>query len=54
VIDHKQALCVGGADRAENMAWMTVEAAKAKDRWECKPGWEIKLRECNESGACFQ
>lgn len=47
VIDHRQALCVGGRDEAANMMWMTVAAAKAKDRWECRPGWELKLRECD-------
>jgi hypothetical protein len=53
VIDHKQALCVGGPDAPENMAWMTVAAAKAKDRWECKPGWKTRLRDCEASGECF-
>jgi hypothetical protein len=53
VIDHKQALCVGGEDAPRNMAWMTVAAAKAKDRWECKPGWEIKLHKCEEDGGCW-
>jgi hypothetical protein len=38
VIDHHIGLCVGGTDTPTNMRWMTVEAAKAKDRWECKPG----------------
>jgi hypothetical protein len=53
VIDHKQALCVGGPDAPQNMAWMTVTAAKAKDRWECKPGWEERLRGCAEA-ECFK
>ncbi len=44
IVDHHQALCVGGADTAANMRWQTVEAAKAKDRWECRPGWEAKLQ----------
>lgn len=44
IVDHRIALCVGGADAPENMRWQTVEAAKAKDRWECKPGWENRLR----------
>jgi hypothetical protein len=35
------------------MAWMTVTAAKAKDRWECKPGWEERLRGCAEA-ECFK
>lgn len=52
IIDHRQALCVGGADKPENMRWMTVEAAKAKDRWECKPDWEERLRQCEAIG-CF-
>lgn len=43
VIDHRQALCVCGRDAPENMRWMTVAAAAAKDRWECKPGWQRKL-----------
>lgn len=34
--DHVRALCVGGADTVENMAWQTVEEAKRKDRWECR------------------
>ena len=45
IIDHHIGLCVGGPDTPANMRWMTVEAAKAKDRWECKPGWENKLRQ---------
>lgn len=36
VIDHRIGLCVGGPDTAKNMRWMTVETAKAKDRWERK------------------
>ena len=44
VIDHHVALCVGGPDTPANMRWMAVEAAKAKDRWECRPGWEERLR----------
>ena len=34
VIDHIQALKHGGADAPGNMQWQTIEAAKAKDRWE--------------------
>lgn len=52
VIDHRIGLCVGGADIPDNMRWMTVETAKAKDRWECRPGWENKLQECEAAG-CF-
>lgn len=46
VIDHKQGLCVGGEDHPRNMMWMTRTAAAAKDRWECKPGWHLKLHDC--------
>jgi hypothetical protein len=53
VIDHRIGLCVGGEDKAANLRWMTVEAAKAKDRWECKPGWETRLEECERSELCF-
>lgn len=34
VVDHVQALKHGGADAPSNMQWQTIEAAKAKDRWE--------------------
>ncbi len=34
VIDHIKALKHGGADSPENMQWQTVQAAKAKDKWE--------------------
>ncbi len=37
VRDHFKPLCKGGPDSAGNMQWQSVEAAKAKDRWECKP-----------------
>lgn len=43
IIDHRIALCVGGEDAPENMEWQTVAQAKAKDKWECKPGWEMRL-----------
>jgi len=45
IVDHHQALCVGGRDEPANMRWQTVEAARAKDKWECRPGWEAKLQE---------
>jgi hypothetical protein len=44
VIDHIQALCVGGVDDPINMQWQTTKAAKDKDRWECKAGWETHLK----------
>lgn len=34
--DHITALCDGGADAVGNMQWQTIQAAKAKDRTECK------------------
>jgi hypothetical protein len=34
VIDHIIALKRGGADNPENMQWQTIQAAKAKDKWE--------------------
>jgi hypothetical protein len=34
VVDHKQALKRGGADRPDNMQWQTTAEAKAKDRME--------------------
>lgn len=52
IIDHRQALCVGGSDTPENMRWMTTQAAKAKDKWECKSGWKKRLAECEAFG-CF-
>jgi len=42
-IDHRIALCVGGPDTPANMQWQTMEDAVAKDRWECKPGWEKRM-----------
>ena len=53
VVDHVMALCVGGKDVANNLRWQTVEAAKRKDRWECKPDWERHLAACEVSG-CFE
>ncbi len=34
VLDHRHALCAGGADTAENLQWMRVDEARAKDRVE--------------------
>ena len=34
VVDHVIALKRGGPDAPSNMQWQTVEAAKAKDKWE--------------------
>lgn len=36
VIDHVKPLACGGADKPSNMQWQTVEAGKAKDKWERK------------------
>jgi hypothetical protein len=52
VKDHRVALCVGGLDSVENMRWMDVNEAKAKDRWECRLGWQDRLKDCEERG-CF-
>ena len=34
VIDHVNPLACGGADAPGNMQWQTIDAGKAKDRWE--------------------
>jgi hypothetical protein len=34
--DHVVPLACGGPDAVSNMQWQTVDAAKAKDRWERK------------------
>jgi len=34
VVDHIRPLACGGADEPSNMQWQTIEAAKAKDKWE--------------------
>lgn len=52
VKDHRIGLCVGGPDTADNLRWMDVKSAKAKDRWECRPDWQEKLNECEARG-CF-
>ena len=52
VVDHRIALCVGGADTPENMRWQRGDLAADKDRWECLPGWEKRLHEC-ELGGCY-
>jgi hypothetical protein len=36
IVDHRTALCRGGADHPSNMQWQTKSDAKAKDRWECR------------------
>lgn len=52
VVDHHVALCVGGPDARENMRWMTAAAATAKDRWECRAGWQERLQACEAAGQC--
>jgi hypothetical protein len=51
-IDHRVALCVGGPDTPANMRWMEHGAALLKDKWECRPGWQANLVQCEQSG-CF-
>jgi hypothetical protein len=34
VVDHVRSLDCGGADAPANMAWQSIAAAKAKDKWE--------------------
>jgi hypothetical protein len=34
VVDHITPLKRGGADAPSNMQWQTIDAAKAKDKWE--------------------
>jgi len=44
VVDHVVPLCVGGADAPHNMQWLTVEAAKLKDRDAVRPCRERRAR----------
>ena len=54
IVDHAQALCKCGADKPSNLRWQTIKNAKAKDLWECKPGWPVKLAACEAvAGSCF-
>lgn len=46
IIDHRQALGVGGVDNPSNMYWMTTDDAAAKDRWERRRGWQQRLETC--------
>ena len=52
IIDHRVALCVGGVDEPTNMRWQTFDKSHLKDKWECRPGWQKKLAECEAHG-CF-
>lgn len=36
VRDHIVPLCKGGPDTVANLQWQSRQAAKAKDRWECR------------------
>lgn len=31
-VDHRTPLCIGGADRVDNLQWLSVEAHRAKTR----------------------
>lgn len=61
VIDHINPLACGGADDPSNMQWQTVEAGKAKDKWERKgctagqrdPG-PTKTTDCGSKTICGQ
>lgn len=35
-IDHVAPLCAGGADHRSNMQWLTIEAHRAKTRWDVR------------------
>ena len=52
VADHRVSLCEGGPDVPGNLRWQEYKVSKQKDKWECKPGWAIKLDECEQQG-CF-
>lgn len=52
VIDHRVALCVGGQDIADNLRWQEFDLSHFKDRWECLPGWQQKLVQC-ERNSCL-
>ena len=34
VVDHKEPLDCGGLDAPSNMQWQTLDASRAKDKWE--------------------
>ena len=42
VVDHIKPLCAGGADRPDNMQWLTRAEAKAKDR--------VAIKNCRKRG----
>jgi len=52
IVDHRVALCVGGKDEPDNMRWQTFDKSHLKDKWECKPGWEQHLVDCEMTG-CY-
>ena len=47
IIDHREALSVGGPDDPSNMRWMTFDDAAAKDKWERRRGWQRRLERCS-------
>ena len=51
IIDHRQALAVGGPDEPSNMRWMTFDDALAKDKWERRRGWQRRLERCSTDAA---
>lgn len=42
VVDHVVPLCIGGADKPDNMQWQTGSAAKSKDRDEWRACRELR------------